>query len=200
MPELAMLRRLVELCSGGLEHHEQRIGHYAFVLCHALNLDPAFGDAMRQACSFHDVGKLVLPDAILLKPTALTPDEWDVMCSHSQLGHEILRHGTGAIAKLAASIALTHHECFDGSGYPNGLRAYDIPLEGRIATVCDVYDALREDRVYRPGLTHEHAMDVMLNGDGRTEPAQFDPQMLQAFAGQSQLYAQMFDGHRGQLS
>ncbi len=200
MPELAMLRRLVELRSGGLEHHEQRIGRYAFVLCHALNLDPEFCEAMRQACSFHDLGKVVLPDAILLKPTTLTPDEWNIMCTHSLLGHDILKHGTGPITRLAASVALTHHECFDGSGYPAGLQGYDIPLAGRIATVCDVYDALREDRVYRPGLTHEHAMDIILKGDGHTRPTQFDPQVLQTFAGHSCLYAKLFDEYQEQFS
>lgn len=198
MPELAMLRHLIELRSGSLENHEQRIGHYAALLCNALNLDPGFGDAMRQACSFHDVGKVVLPDNVLLKPTALTPNEWSIMRSHSQLGYDILKRGTSTISKLAASIALTHHECFDGSGYPNGLLAYDIPLEGRIATVCDVYDALREDRVYRRGLTHEHTMDVILNGDCRTKPTQFDPQVLQAFACTSHLYAKLFEEYQEQ--
>ena len=198
MPELAMLKRLAELRSGGLENHEQRIGLYAYVLCQTLNLDPQFSNAMRQACSFHDLGKVVLPDAILLKSTALTPDEWGIMCTHSSLGHDILKHGTGAITKLAASIALTHHECFDGSGYPSGLQRYEIPLEGRIATICDVYDALREDRVYRRGLTHEDAMSIILKGDGRTAPAQFDPQVLQAFAGHSYRYARLFEEYQEQ--
>lgn len=154
---------------------------------------------MRQACSFHDLGKIVLPDAILFKPTALMPDEWSIMCSHSQLGHDILKHGAGTITKLAASIALTHHECFDGSGYPHGLQGNEIPLEGRIAKVCDVYDALREHRVYRPGLTHEHAMDIILKGDGHTSPTQFDPQVLQAFAGHSYCYAELFEEYQRQF-
>jgi len=167
-----MLKRLLELRSSDLRDHEQRLGRYAYVLCKDLRLDPEFSDAMRLACSFHDLGKVVLPDAILLKPAALTAAEWEVMCQHCELGYEILRHGTDPISRMAAKIALTHHENFDGFGYPSGLTGYNIPLEGRIASVCDVYDSLREDRVYRPGLTHDEAMDTMLHGDGRTRPTQ----------------------------
>ncbi len=193
MPELLMLRHLIELRNGNLRDHERRLGRYAVVLCRELNLSPEFTYAMGQACSFHDLGKVVLPDAVLLKPSALTPDEWAIMRSHSQLGHDILKHGTNPVTRLAASIALTHHECFDGSGYPHGLRGDGIPLEGRIACICDVYDALREDRVYREGLTHEHALDIILKGDCRTRPTQFDPQVLQAFLNNSYRYSELFD-------
>jgi len=193
MPELAMLKQIVEMRSLGLRDHEQRLGRYAAELCGALDLDPGFTAAMSQACSFHDLGKIVLPDSILLKPTALTPNEWDVMRSHSQLGHDILKHGVGAVTELAASVALTHHESFDGSGYPRGLRGNEIPLEGRIAHICDVYDALREHRVYRRGLTHERTMDIILKGDDQTSVMQFDPQVLQAFAAHAGRYATLFE-------
>ena len=199
MPELAMLKQIVEMRSLGLRDHEQRLGRYAAELCGALDLDPEFTAAMGQACSFHDLGKIVLPDAILLKPEALTPDEWGVMRSHSQLGYDILKHGTGAVIELAASVALTHHESFDGSGYPRGLRGDEIPLEGRIAHICDVYDALREHRVYRRGLTHELAMDIILKGDGQTSPAQFDPQVLQAFAAHAGRYAILFEKYEKEV-
>jgi putative two-component system response regulator len=196
MSATLMLKRLVELRNGDLRDHEQRLGRYAYVLCHDLRLDPEFSDAMRLACSFHDLGKVVLPDAILLKPAALTTAEWEIMCQHCELGYEILRHGTDPISRMAAKIALTHHENFDGFGYPSGLAAYNIPLEGRIASVCDVYDSLRENRVYRPGLTHEEAMDTMLHGDGRTRPTQFDPDVLQAFADNSNRYADLFEEYQ----
>jgi HD-GYP domain-containing protein (c-di-GMP phosphodiesterase class II) len=199
-PALTILRCLIELRNNDLEDHEQRLGRYAFVLCKDLSLDPEFGHAMRQACSFHDLGKVVLPDAILLKPAALTADEWDIMCRHCALGYEILKHGTDSITRMAAKIALTHHEGFDGSGYPSGLKGYSIPLEGRIATVCDVYDALREHRVYRPGLSHEEAMHIMLHGDGNTRPTQFDPDVLRVFASNSYRYADLFEEYQEKLS
>lgn len=200
MPALTMLRRLIELRNGNLQGHEQRLGRYASTLCSDLNLDPEFGHAMGQACSFHDLGKVVLPDAVFLKPGALTPSERSIMRNHCLLGHEILKQGKGTIIKLAASVALTHHECFDGSGYPSGLQGDNIPMEGRIASICDVYDALREHRVYRQGLTHEHAMDIILKGDGHTRPTQFDPQVRQAFANHSYRYAELFEELQGSSS
>jgi putative two-component system response regulator len=200
MPALTMLRRIIELRNGSLQGHEQRLGRYASTLCSDLNLDPEFSHAMGQACSFHDLGKVVLPDAVLLKPAALTPSERNIMRNHCLLGHEILKQGKGTIIKLAASIALTHHECFDGSGYPSGLQGDNIPLEGRIASICDVYDALREHRVYRQGLTHKHAMDIIPKGDGHTRPTQFDPQVRQAFANHSYRYAELFEELQGSSS
>ena len=100
---------------------------------------------------------------------------------------------------MAATIALTHHECFDGSGYPAGLQGYSIPLEGRIAAVCDVYDALREDRVYRPGFSHDETMQIMLQGDEHTRPTQFDPDILQVFAASSRQYAELFEQYQEQV-
>lgn len=196
LPLHTMLKRLVELRNRDLRDHEQRVGRYASILCRDLNLDPEFSEAIRQACSFHDLGKVVLPDAIIVKPSALTCEEWDVVRQHCALGYEILKHGTDPITRVAATVALTHHESFDGLGYPCGLKGYAIPLEGRIAGVCDVYDALREHRVYRPGLTHEEAMHIMLHGDGNTRPTQFDPDVMRAFARNAHRYAELFDEYQ----
>lgn len=196
MQQLDLLRKLVRLRNIGLDGHNQRVGQYAAVLCQSLNLDPGLAQAIEQACSLHDLGKVVLPDIILLKPTALTSDEWAVMRDHSAFGYEILKYGTDPVTKLSASVALTHHEYFNGSGYPHGLQGRQIPLEGRIASICDVYDALRESRVYRRGLGHREAMAIILEGDAHTNPNQFDPDLLRAFADQSHRYAELFDQYR----
>ncbi len=194
MRELDVLKRLVGLRNVGLHAHNHRVGQYAAFLCDCLELDPNLATAIGHACSLHDLGKVVLPNSVLLKPTALTSGEWSIMRNHSALGHEILQNDTDPVMKLSASVALTHHKSFDGSGYPHGLRQFEIPLEGRIASICDVYDALREDRVYRPGLTHEAAMHIMMKGDGQTSPSQFDPDLLRVFASGHQRYAELFKG------
>jgi putative two-component system response regulator len=196
MQHLELLRRLVRLRNVDLDGHGQRVGQYAAFLCQSLNLDQGFAEEMGQACSLHDLGKVVLPDGILLKPTALTSDEWTVMRGHSAFGYEILKDGTDPITRLSACVALTHHECFDGSGYPHGLQGRDIPLEGRIVSICDVYDALRANRVYRRGLEHHEAMEIILEGDTHTSPSQFDPDLLRVFAHQSERFAELFDQHR----
>jgi putative two-component system response regulator len=141
-----------------------------------LRLPREHCELIRIASAMHDVGKIGIPDNILLKPGKLTPAERTVMEEHAEIGYRILVGSRSELLQLAALIAFTHHERFDGSGYPRGIRGVAIPLEGRIAAVADVYDALTRDRVYRPRMTHDEAMTIMEEGRG----THFDPEVLDA--------------------
>jgi putative two-component system response regulator len=125
----------------------------------------------------HDVGKIGIPDRILLKPGRLTDDERSVMEAHTEMGHRILAGSNVELLDLAALLALTHHERIDGTGYPNRLAGEEIPIEGRIAAVADVFDALTSDRVYRPAYQPVEARELMCEGRG----AQFDARLLDLF-------------------
>jgi putative two-component system response regulator len=129
----------------------------------------------------HDIGKIAIPDAILLKPGVFTPDEWAIMKSHSALGAQILARGNSPYLAMGAEIALNHHERWDGTGYPNGKAGEDIPISARIMNICDQYDALRSVRPYKPAYSHEKTIEILIKGDGRTLPEHFDPEVWSAF-------------------
>jgi putative two-component system response regulator len=131
-------------------------------------------ELLRIAAPMHDVGKIGTPDRILLKPGKLTDDERDAMQRHAEIGHELLSGSKSELLEMAAVIALTHHERFDGSGYPRGLAGQEIPIEGRIVAVADVFDALISDRVYRPAFPLPKALEMMNQGRG----THFDPAVL----------------------
>ena len=152
-----------------LKTHQNAVGDVAEVIARHM------GVSIGTAAAYHDVGKLKVPEEILCKPGRLTQDEFAVMRGHPALGHDMLIKHVGRLAKLAASIALNHHESMDGTGYPNGLTGDSIPIEARIVGIADVYDALREDRPYRDGMTHEKAMAIILEGDERTSRDKFCP-------------------------
>lgn len=136
----------------------------------------------------HDVGKIGISDSILKKTGVLTPEEFNIMKMHTRDGAELLRktegfligNGTGDL-NVAIEIAERHHEKYDGTGYPDGLKGEEIPLSARIITIVDIYDALRSSRPYKKAFTHEESMDIILSGDGRTEPSHFDPMVLEVF-------------------
>jgi putative two-component system response regulator len=134
-------------------------------------------ELLRTASVMHDVGKVGIPDQILLKPGPLTASERAVMERHAEIGYRILVGSRAELLQLAATVAWTHHERWDGTGYPRGLIGTDIPLEGRIAAVADVYDALTRDRCYRPRLPAEEALAIMRDGRG----SHFDPDVLSVF-------------------
>jgi putative two-component system response regulator len=127
----------------------------------------------------HDVGKLGIPDHILLKPGRLSPEELTVMRRHPIIGYDILKGSASKVVQLGAAIALSHHEKFDGSGYPYGLAGDGIPLEGRIVAVADVFDALTSDRPYKLRWTLDDALALLRDGRG----SHFDPQCVDAFLG-----------------
>jgi putative two-component system response regulator len=142
-----------------------------------MNQSNKYVETILYASPMHDIGKIGIPDRILLKPGKLTSKEWEIMKQHTIIGAKILRGSEAEFIKLAESIALTHHEKWNGSGYPKGLKGEDIPLEGRIAAVADVFDAITSKRPYgkRP-LSLEKAFDTIRNGRG----IQFDPDVIDA--------------------
>ncbi|MDP1634073.1 MAG: response regulator [Gallionellaceae bacterium] len=174
-------------------HHVRRISHYCKALAEAMDLPADFSDAIFHASPMHDIGKIGIPDYVLLKPGGFTSDEWDVMRTHCALGASILASGTSPYTRMGAEIALSHHERWDGSGYPNGLMGETIPLAARIMQICDVYDALRSQRPYKPPIDHARSVQIITVGDGRTQPEHFDPAVLAGFALQADRFAVIYD-------
>lgn len=159
--------------------HIHRINEYSRELAAALGTDKAFIETIHYSAQMHDVGKIHVHPDILKKPGALTPAEYEQMKAHCTYGTHIL--GDSPRLSMAREIALHHHEKYNGRGYPLGLRGEAIPLAARIVALVDVYDALRQARVYKPAFSHEEAMKIITQGDGRTCPDDFDPAVLQAF-------------------
>jgi len=160
--------------------HIQRMAHYSKLIAAALGLDLAQQELILEAAPMHDVGKLGTPDMILLKPARLSPEEFAVMKRHATIGWEILRGSAAPTLQVAAEIAHTHHEKFDGSGYPRGLAGAEIPLFGRIVAVADVFDALTSARPYKPAWDLDKAWSFIQTNRG----THFDPQCVDAFLGQ----------------
>jgi HD-GYP domain-containing protein (c-di-GMP phosphodiesterase class II) len=157
--------------------HIERIGRFSTLLAEHVGMDTDFCATLTHAAPLHDVGKVAIPDAILLKPDVLTKEERAIVETHAEEGHRLLRGSSSSILELASTIALSHHEKWDGSGYPRGVKGEAIPIEGRIVAVADVFDALTSDRVYRRAFTVEEAVEMMLEQRGR----HFDPVLLDAF-------------------
>jgi putative two-component system response regulator len=152
---------------------------YCTLLGRLAGLDADRTEMIRIASPMHDVGKIGIPDRILLKPGALSPEEREVMEAHTEMGYRILSGSQVELLDLAAELALTHHERIDGQGYPRRLRGEEIPLEGRIAAIADVFDALTSDRAYRQAYRPDEARETMLVGRG----TQFDAELLDLFFG-----------------
>ena len=157
--------------------HIERIGRFSTLLARAIGMPPEFCRRMSHAAPLHDVGKVAIPDAILLKPGSLTPEERAIVETHAEEGHRLLRGSSSSILDMGAAIALSHHERWDGGGYPRGLSAENIPIAGRIVAIADVFDALTSHRVYRDAFSVEQAREMMIAEAGK----HFDPVLLQAF-------------------
>lgn len=157
--------------------HVERMSRTCSLIAEKLGWDGDEREDLRVASALHDIGKIGTPDAVLLKPGPLDLAERAVMERHPQIGYEILAGSGDCVMSLAATIALTHHERVDGTGYPNRLRGDQIPLAGRIAAVADVFDALTRDRIYRAALPIDRALSIVRAGRG----GQFDPVVLDGF-------------------
>ena len=157
--------------------HVARMSQYSEVLARAAEVAPELQSSIREAASLHDVGKIGIPDSILLKPTTLTDEERSVMQQHAMIGHRILADSDSPLLSLASSIALSHHEKVDGTGYPNRLTSDAIPVEARIAAIADVFDALTTNRVYRRAYPVGVAVEMMKSESG----AHFDAELLACF-------------------
>lgn len=157
--------------------HTQRVGHLSALLAGELGLSDEQVQLIRLAAPLHDVGKIGIADAILLKPGSLTPEEFQVIVSHTRIGAQILSGSQSPLLQLAEQIALSHHECWDGGGYPLGRRGEDIPFAGRIVSVVDVFDALTHPRPYKTAWLAEDAAAEI----SRLSGSKFDPRIVDAF-------------------
>lgn len=154
--------------------HILRMSHFSQILALAAGYSKRAAEELLHAAPMHDVGKIGIPDAVLLKPGKLDADEWAVMQQHAAMGAEIIGEHDSGLLRLAAEIALAHHEKWDGSGYPKGLSGSDIPLPARIVAVADVFDALTSERPYKKAWTVEDAVTHIQNESGR----HFDPELV----------------------
>jgi response regulator RpfG family c-di-GMP phosphodiesterase len=176
--ELEVIQRLGQAVESRDEETGDHIGRMS-ELCHRLALaagmDPEDAELLRHASAMHDVGKIAIPDSILRKPGPLDPDEWEVMKRHTTIGGDLLAGSRSPVVQMGEVIARTHHERWDGSGYPAGLAGEDIPLVGRICAVCDVFDALTSVRPYKPAWTLEATLREIERESGR----HFDPRLAE---------------------
>lgn len=177
---LEILRRLgraAEFRDNDTARHIIRMSHYCEVLARAVGLSDQEANLILQATPMHDVGKIGIPDSILLKPAALTPEERKIMEKHAEYGAKIIGEHADPLLRLAREVALSHHEKWDGSGYPNGLAGDDIPLVGRIVAIADVFDALTSWRPYKDPWPVSRAVDYIREHAER----HFDPKLVAAF-------------------
>jgi HD-GYP domain-containing protein (c-di-GMP phosphodiesterase class II) len=178
---IKLLARSAELYDEGTGHHIERVNEYSFLLAKQMGMPAEFCDEIHYSAQLHDIGKLSIDHAILKKRDRLSAAERAEMNRHPEYGYRILIQSDRL--RMAADIARCHHEKWDGTGYPRGLKGRQIPVAARIVQLADIYDALRSTRPYKPGFSHEQARQVILQGDERINPAaQFAPDMLNLFA------------------
>jgi putative two-component system response regulator len=177
MEAIHRLGRAAEYRDNETGMHVIRMSRYAARLAHEIGLSKEECDIILQASPMHDLGKIGIPDSVLLKPAGLDKDEWKVMQSHSEIGAKILSRGKNKLTKKARIIAQYHHEKWDGTGYPNGISGTKIPLDARIVAIADCFDALTSSRPYKKAWSVEDTMNEMDNSSG----TQFDPALMGSF-------------------
>lgn len=171
------LSRAAEYKDKNTGGHIRRMSRYAAAVARSLGLDAGTVEMILYAAPMHDVGKIGIPDHILMKPAKLDPEEWEIMKQHNIMGMKILETSDAEFIKLAEVIALNHHEKWDGTGYPRGLKGTDIPLPGRIVAIADVFDVLTTERPYKPAYSVEESFEILGKGRG----THFDPEVVDAF-------------------
>jgi HD-GYP domain-containing protein (c-di-GMP phosphodiesterase class II) len=187
-----LLSRAAELHDENTARHVLRVNEYSYFLAEELGMPRAFCDEIRYSGQLHDVGKMSVNVAILRKRGPLDDDERAEMMRHPEYGFQIL--SASDRLKMAAEIALNHHEQWNGGGYPVGRAGEEIPVSARIVAVADIYDAIRSPRPYKPGFTHEQTVKVLLEGDDRFSPGDhLDPKLLEIFAAKHQGMAVIWD-------
>ncbi|RFB18003.1 HD domain-containing protein [Bacillus sp. HNG] len=174
---LFTLGEITETRSKETGNHVRRVAEYSKLLALKYGLSKEEAELLKSASPLHDVGKIGIPDSILNKPQKLTKEEYEIMKTHTTIGYQMLKHSNRRILDAAAIIALTHHEKYDGSGYPEGLKGEEIPLYGRIAAISDVFDALSTDRVYKKAWEMKRIMEYFKDQKGK----HFDPQLVDLF-------------------
>ncbi|MBV9080569.1 MAG: HD domain-containing protein [Elusimicrobia bacterium] len=171
------LAAAVEFKDHDTRAHLWRMSQYSALIAREMGFSPEWAENVRLAAPMHDIGKIGVPDAILNKPGKLTEEEWIEMKKHPVHGAEILKDAENELMQMSATIALCHHEKWDGSGYPRGLKGEEIPIEARIATLADVFDALTSKRIYKPSFSLEETLDIINRDSGK----HFDPRVVDAF-------------------
>jgi len=174
---IAKMGEVGEIRSKETANHVKRVAEYSYVLAIALGLSPAEAELLRTASPMHDIGKVAIPDAILNKPGKLTPEEFETIKSHTDIGYRLLHGSKRELLRAAAIVAGQHHEKWDGSGYPDGRRGEDIHIFGRITAVADVFDALSAERVYKKPWPMDRIESFFREERGR----HFDPRIVDAF-------------------
>ncbi|MDC3190728.1 two-component system response regulator [Pseudoalteromonas elyakovii] len=174
------LGRAAEYKDTDTGEHIARMSRYSKVLALAYGMSEYEAEQLKQAAPMHDVGKIGIPDSVLLKPGRLNENEYEHMKQHALIGAKILENSTSPLLQLAHKLALEHHEKWDGTGYPYGLKGEEISIEGRIVTIADVFDALTSKRPYKKAWSVEEALDLLKDEAGK----HFDPQLIDLFIGQ----------------
>jgi len=174
---LVILGKTAEFKDPETANHIERVSHYSKLLAKKYGLCEDMQDIIYYASPFHDIGKVGIKDHILLKPGKLSDDEYAIMKTHATIGYEILQNSESKYLKMGASIAISHHERFDGTGYPYNLKGQNIPIEGRIVAIADVFDALVSHRPYKTAWSFESALNLLQEESGK----HFDPELVNLF-------------------
>ena len=176
--------------------HVMRMSHYARIIALDYGFSKAEADNLFNAAPMHDIGKIGIPDSIMLKPGKLTTEEFAIMKKHPEIGAEILGDSDSDLIELAKLVSMTHHEKWDGSGYPNGLKGKEIPLSARIMGLCDVYDALRSERPYKKAFDHKKAVAIIEHGDEKIKSGHFDPTVKEKFVANHEVFNEIFETYK----
>lgn len=164
---LDILSKFIEYKDYPTFKHTENVSEISYQMAKNLNLDDKFCIQLKFASSLHDIGKIGIPDNILLKPGKLNDEEWEIIKKHPEIGFEILKNSTSEILKMAGEVSLTHHERYDGSGYPKGLKGEEIPITGRIVAISDSFEAMISKRTYRDALSFNFAFDEIIRTSGK---------------------------------